>query len=273
MNEIRFIVTDYDGTLRHSGGTISEANISAVSEFVKRGGHFVIATARPLFGLLPGIGKLKKYIDYLILCNGGSVWARKGNRFIHEQPVPITVVREIIRKHWDDRDYFFMLISRDRTYINGPAPKGPLGGYLKTLKYETVSSENFLEANPVILNIEISASPGKLQALVRSLNKKNRGRFTAMLSWTNFMEIYSSRASKGRALDLIRRKLGIPKKSTAAFGDGNNDIELFLHAGTAVAMENATRRLKRSAHHVTRHYNEDGVAHFIREHILANKAF
>ena len=61
----------------------------------------------------------------------------------------------------------------------------------------------------------------------------------------------------------IARLLRVDARSILAFGDADNDLELFAVSGTGVAVENATRSLKARADHLAGHYKKNGVAKFI----------
>ena len=59
---------------------------------------------------------------------------------------------------------------------------------------------------------------------------------------------------------------GIARGESIAFGDGGNDTEMLLYAGTGVAMGNACEEAKRAADYVTTDVDDDGIrtaaAHF-----------
>ena len=59
--------------------------------------------------------------------------------------------------------------------------------------------------------------------------------------------------------------LGLEKEEIAAFGDGDNDIDMLEFVGTGIAMENASEHCKNAADIITRHHDEDGVAYGIYE--------
>ena len=44
-----------------------------------------------------------------------------------------------------------------------------------------------------------------------------------------------------------------------AFGDGENDVDMFSAVGTAIAMGNASRSAKEAAHYITDKVDEDGI--------------
>lgn len=64
---------------------------------------------------------------------------------------------------------------------------------------------------------------------------------------------------------------GIDKEETIAFGDGNNDIEMFEAVGTAVAMENPPDRLKEVATDICGHVSDDGIYHYFVNHQLISE--
>jgi hypothetical protein len=73
-------------------------------------------------------------------------------------------------------------------------------------------------------------------------------------------DLGSAAASKGAAAGWLCQRLGIDPRDTAAFGDGDNDLELLAFAGRAVAMANATPRALAVADLVAPSNQEDGVA-------------
>jgi Cof subfamily protein (haloacid dehalogenase superfamily) len=78
-------------------------------------------------------------------------------------------------------------------------------------------------------------------------------------------------ADKGLALEVACRDLGITPEDVVAFGDADNDIELFARAGASFAMGQATDAAKAAATAVTAPNTEDGVAQAI-EQLLAEGA-
>ncbi|RPA59592.1 Cof-type HAD-IIB family hydrolase [Aerococcus agrisoli] len=73
------------------------------------------------------------------------------------------------------------------------------------------------------------------------------------------VDIYPLGVSKAKGIERILDALNIDVKNTFAFGDANNDLEMFGHVGTAVAMGNGTDRAKESADFVTSEVWNDGI--------------
>lgn len=53
-----------------------------------------------------------------------------------------------------------------------------------------------------------------------------------------------------------------------SFGDNYNDMEMLEHSGLGVAVENAREEVKALADAVTLRNTEDGVAHYIKQHLI-----
>ena len=68
-------------------------------------------------------------------------------------------------------------------------------------------------------------------------------------------------ANGGKATGIARvlEHYGIDKKDTMAFGDGENDVDMFSAVGTAIAMGNACDAAKNAAHYITDQVDEDGI--------------
>ena len=66
--------------------------------------------------------------------------------------------------------------------------------------------------------------------------------------------------NKQHGIDLVAAHYGIALRDTVAFGDGGNDISMLRHAGTGVAMGNASDAVKQSADYVTDDIDNDGIA-------------
>ncbi len=65
----------------------------------------------------------------------------------------------------------------------------------------------------------------------------------------------------GKAAGIARvlEHYGIDKSETIAFGDGENDVDMFRAVGTAVAMANGCEAAKNAAHLITDKVDDDGI--------------
>lgn len=66
-------------------------------------------------------------------------------------------------------------------------------------------------------------------------------------------------ADKGRGVRRMMEHFGLPASEAVVFGDGTNDLSMFLPEWTCVAMGNAIPQLKERADYVTADADKDGI--------------
>ncbi len=74
-----------------------------------------------------------------------------------------------------------------------------------------------------------------------------------------WLDINPEGVSKGSALELIRRRIGVEPVHTIAVGDQRNDFEMLRWAARGVAMGNAPDEVKAVADEVTGDVDDDGL--------------
>ena len=81
------------------------------------------------------------------------------------------------------------------------------------------------------------------------------------------LEIFSSGAGKGKALEILAAKLEIPLSETVAVGDSGNDISMIKKAGLGISVSNACEELK-EASDATVCSNDESAVSYIEEVVL-----
>ena len=72
-------------------------------------------------------------------------------------------------------------------------------------------------------------------------------------------DLIPAKGGKATGIARVLEHYGIDKKDTMAFGDGENDVDMFSAVGTAVAMGNACDAAKNAADYITDQVDEDGI--------------
>lgn len=103
-----------------------------------------------------------------------------------------------------------------------------------------------------------SAEPGRQERLASAL--PGRGRLRLVSPVPNGLDILPRDVSKGAALRVLLRRLGLREEQVMVFGDSENDAEMFLPGALKVAVGNAYPSLKARADFVSRTNDEHGVA-------------
>ena len=86
--------------------------------------------------------------------------------------------------------------------------------------------------------------------------------------WDRAVDIIPATGGKGTGIAKVLKYYGFDRSQALAFGDGNNDVEMFQAVGTGVAMENASEKLKAIATDHCGHVAEDGIYYYCVEHGL-----
>lgn len=76
--------------------------------------------------------------------------------------------------------------------------------------------------------------------------------------------------NKGVGIKEVLKYFNIEKDNAYAFGDGNNDVEMFDAVKHSIAMDNASDRVKKYASEITLSVREDGFYHALVKHGLIN---
>ena len=71
--------------------------------------------------------------------------------------------------------------------------------------------------------------------------------------------------SLNKETEYVLDYFGIDKEDAIAFGDGNNDIEMFEVVGNKIAMGNASDELKEIATDICKTAADDGIYHYCLE--------
>lgn len=83
------------------------------------------------------------------------------------------------------------------------------------------------------------------------------------------IDIIPANGGKQNGIKEVLNYYHIQQNETMAFGDGNNDIDMFEYVELAIAMGNASQEVKNHANDVTNDIDDDGIYNaLIKHHIL-----
>ena len=84
------LALDLDGTLMDSNKELSDVNKKAVWEAIDMGTAVILASGRPMFGVLPvaRMLELEKCGGYVLAYNGGNILDCKTGKLVYERYVP-----------------------------------------------------------------------------------------------------------------------------------------------------------------------------------------
>lgn len=284
IRDVKLVAFDMDGTLLNGASELTEATREACRQLQAVGCRLVIASGRTYTSAQSAIAGLA--FDGYVCNNGAAIYERDGRLVACTPLAPATLlsVVETIRQ----RAFYYELhdvesnrwmVREDREQI-----KPLLDSVDLSLREHRLRHASFYHWTQPVEKEELFAQIAsgerritklfiwhcdpreldwvreQLSLFAKDATVTSSGRFN--------IEVLPPRISKWQGLQYFLQQWQITAEQTAAFGDADNDREMLAHVGHSVAMENAPDELKAICRYVAGHHDADGVAAFIRKHLL-----
>lgn len=267
------IISDLDGTILPSGGTISDTTIKTLEQLGQKGIIRIIATGRTLFAarkFLPDHFP----IDYLIFSSGCGILRWKDKKMLSSHQLTCRETREIadyllnynvnftIQQEIPDNHYFYYTdIYPEHPDFRRRVEKFQEFG---TLIYQ--SRDIRTEATQFILILDATQLKW-LSGIRKDLNRysviRSTSPFDPQAIW---IEIYPPGVNKGNSCHELFQLLKISGADCAGLGNDYNDVDFLNICGKAFVVKNAPERLRQNYKSVASD-RDNGFMEFIR-HIL-----
>ncbi|MCH4249733.1 MAG: HAD family hydrolase [Microbacteriaceae bacterium] len=257
------IAVDLDGTTVDADNRASDRVRRAVSAAQSAGHMVIIASGRPISGVLPVADQLELRSPYAVCSNGAIVIglneAARGARYrIVDMTTfdPAPVIETIVPHLPDAR---FAVEDGDAGYrFSRPFLAGTFGAPIAEVSLED------LESRPVTRVIVVSPShDDNLDEFLRIVEDIGLHQVSYSVGWTAWLDIAPHGVNKATALEKVRRRVGIPRSRVLVVGDGYNDIEMLEWAsqeGLGAAMGHADAEVRAHANLLVGDLEHDGVA-------------
>ena len=241
------LMSDIDGTFESKNNRCPQKNVDAIRYFTQNGGRFAFATGRLSAHLIRnGFDKLTN--APCCLSNGSLVYDFGTNEILYKYAVPHTV-RDIVGK----------IRPLLKVPVRYSAPISTVNEY-KSIDIDTIPCD-IADGYPLkfILFFEYEKDAVAFENAARS-DPYFSDCFVCR-SWNTSVEILNGKATKGDALELIKKHTGT--HTSVAIGDFGNDITMINSADIGVAVENAVDELKGAADIIVSSCEDCGLAELI----------
>lgn len=244
---------DIDGTLVHEKKGqlfVSDKNIQAIKKLRSQGYKTFIATGRSQ-GFIPS-AVLELPMDGYITANGSVV--RVDDELIYEKLFPQSAIDDVLnfcKKH--NHDWLFEGEFAFVNDLDSPDLKFFYNNVIVN-KDKIITTDNVHGVtiyNALVLGKDVDSI-----ALQHTLGD---GYVVAPHDENGYVDCYLAHHTKADGIDKVVENLNLAEYQTYAFGDGNNDLEMFDRVDIAIAMDNASEQLKEKATMVTKANYNDGV--------------
>lgn len=249
------VVSDVDSTLMTDENIIPSEALDMISNLINHQIKIVIASGRQLNNLF---SLFNPYDDKIIFIAQNGSLISEGHKIIYQDIMPHETVSQCLSYGFDN-NASILLYTRDNIYVANSNVEvlDKLDGF--DVSYKIIADNYF---NEDVFKISFFIMNGDIISL------KNRiiiDGIHAFISNKYMIDITNINTNKGTALKQIQKLFGISSKKTCAFGDSENDIDMFKHAFHSYAMGNAGDNVKKYALKVAPTNNQLGVVCVLKE--------
>ena len=265
LDRIDTIVTDMDGTLLSANSELSDYTVQVMQECKRRGIRLIPASGRTHASMHSYLCRLDTGMPY-IGGNGAEI-VGADHRLIQQLTLEVGLAREICAA-MKEAGFYVQIYGDDAFYYEADCEAANNYKISSRMRGEAVGDLcSFLNfGTPKVLSVN---DPADVEKYLPVMSRRFAGRATFTVSEPYFLEAEPIGATKGEALRRLADMRGdILPERTLAFGDSLNDLSLLSFTPHSVAMGNAREELKQAAAYVCGRNTEDGLAHFVEEHVL-----
>ncbi|MBQ0099765.1 MAG: Cof-type HAD-IIB family hydrolase [Firmicutes bacterium] len=251
-------ITDYDGTLG-SIDTIDSETVSAIKDYQRKGGKFVVCTGRSYHSIVPILNKYGITGD-IITFQGAEISSIDGENIIYDGEVDKYLLIEMIEKLKKEEVSCGVYIGG---YIHYEFANEEMRAYLGYVgvgaKQVESLKDTLLSVNKNVKKMVVLGEKNKIESLRDKYSKEYTGKLIVNTSSANIMEVINPQNSKGEGVKRIAKYYNIPLSKVITVGDSLNDIELVRGEWHGVAVGDAVDELKKNAKEVTLPFKDNPI--------------
>jgi len=262
----KLVAFDLDGTLLGEEPLLRPRVVEAIAAMRARGIEGCIVTGRMYRAALPFARQL--HFEAPIICyQGAAVIDPDTDEVLLDTPLPNALALEMT-EYARQANLHIQLYANDRYYCEERNRHSDLYARLSGVEPIVVPSleEQFRFSDAT--KACIIADTGVVELHLPVLKARFEGRAYVTRSFPWFIEGMNVNVHKGRALEVVTRRLGVTPGDVVAIGDSWNDAPLLEAAGFGIAMGSAPPELRAVADAVVGDVANDGVAEALERYVL-----
>ncbi len=272
MKMIRLCTIDLDGTLFDKEKNISYENRKAIQEAKENGCKIVIASGRPLEGVLPVLQTLNLTSDddYVICYNGAKILNSKTKQVISSSYITGKDVKLLYQESLRLGTFIHAFQSDETLITTMHNPYTDVEVKINHIQDNIVDFTQIKDRDTFI-KCMLVGDDETITSAIKRLNPELKDKYCVVRSSKIFLEFLNPETNKGMALEKLASYLGIGMAETMAIGDAGNDFEMIKRAGIGVAMANSFPEILKIADSITASNEASGVAEALNSYVNHKK--
>lgn len=264
MTKIKLWISDIDGTLMNYDGSTTAKMREIIEKVNNSDVKLILATGRMFAGAQYAAQKFN--IENPIVCYQGAV-VRTKEEILWQAPVNIDIARQIIdflrlRKiHTHVYNEDILYVEDDNKKIMSQYCDG------RGTTYEVANFDDLkLTSVPKIL--AVIEDKDIMKKIKQELIDNYGGDLTIVQSSPIYLEINDKNASKGNALNFLKKYYNLKTEEILASGDQDNDIDMLKNAGIKISVGKNSKNLILCADYKCENVNSDELPKLIERFVL-----
>lgn len=265
MKKIKLWVTDIDGTIVNYDGSCTSEMINTINDILKTDTRIVLATGRMFDGAYHAAKRFN--IPTPVICYQGAV-VRTENEVLWQSTVDNCLAYEII-KYLKEKNIHTHVYNNDILYIDDNNKKiMDLYCNGRGTTYKIVDFLLDLKLDNVAKILAVIEDKKIMDTIKHELAEKYKGILTIVQSSTCYLEITDKNASKGNALNFLKKYWNLEKEEILASGDQDNDIDMIENAGISISVGSNSEKLKEIAKYNCKSVDSNELVSYLKRFIL-----
>lgn len=256
----KFLFFDFDGTLANSG-RVSPRVINALNKAKEKGHKIILCTGRAYGYLLP----IMFEIGFDGICAGLGANVKFRGKTISLKTIGRENIYNCLSLLLENGYGGVLGGSRDRYVFGTPGNYPDPDAWALT---DDMKRHSEIEEIMKIYDADPFEKISVLKPLPRDMFDKMVSEDIFGVMQPTYCEFAPKGCTKKFGIQKIIEYCGVDKADTVAFGDSNNDTDMFAAVSKRIAMGNSTKELLELADEVTESVENDGVAVWIENNLL-----
>ncbi|MFB0828204.1 Cof-type HAD-IIB family hydrolase [Brevibacillus laterosporus] len=252
----KVIFFDMDGTLLNEQKQIPEDTRKALRQLRDSGIHTVIATGRSPFH----VRKLAEDLEIeTLVCFNGAYVEHKGE-VVYSTPIDVHSIEKLYQLVMA-RNHALVYLSDDSFYATHEGNE-MVNRAVSSILFDPPGMDAEVFRNKPIYQCWLHCAEGEEGVYEQDDTLQN----VRFFRWHDVsLDVMPKDGSKAKGIEALLQHLTVDRSEAIAFGDGKNDIEMIQFVGMGVAMGNAHPDVFLHANYVTKHVDEGGISHALKE--------
>ncbi len=256
-NNIKLVAVDIDGTFVRPNYTYDAVRFKNIFMRMKNAGcNFVVASGNQYYqlrDLFPG------HHDELSFVAENGAFVKDRKELVFTADMPKETVDFVIDTCMGYPEILNVLCGVDSAYCQRGTVSQEFFELTKIYYHRLEWTDDFKKVKDQILKFAPTVPEEKTYFYYDMFCRRLKGKVEAVTSGHGSIDLIMPGCHKASGLKRLTERWGIMPEQCAAFGDGDNDIEMLEYCGHSYAMANASENVKRAAEYVCPSNEEDGV--------------